>query len=156
VTRSAARRTPPFAPPRHKRPAGKPKRPRAPVIIPAIRPRIEPDGSVLLPIRLVSEANAHEHWRSRQRRAKAQRGTAAAVMRSLAPIPPAPPLRVTITRIAPRQLDSDNLAGSGKHLRDGIADWLGIKDNHPGVEWCYAQEKGKPMEYAARVLVERP
>ena len=34
-----------------------------------------------------------------------------------------------------------------------IADRLGISDNDPRVEWRYAQERGKPKEYAARVEI---
>lgn len=105
-----------------------------------------------IPLRTVSESNAHEHWRVRQRRAKEQRGTTALVMRSLSRPGPLP-LVVTITRIAPRALDSDNLAGSQKHIRDGVADWLGIDDRDPRIEWRYAQERGAPKSYAVRIEV---
>lgn len=61
--------------------------------------------TVQLPLRLVSEANAHTHWRNRQRRAKAQRGAALLALRG--PIRHAglaPPCAVTLTRIAPQHL----------------------------------------------------
>ncbi len=108
-----------------------------------------------LPIRLVSEANAHAHWRERQRRAKAQRSAAylsayARVMRLGIDLPAI----VTIARIGPRALDSDNLAGCAKHVRDGIADALGIKDNDPRVEWRVEQRRGKPREYAVEIVIE--
>ena len=67
---------------------------------------------------------------------------------------PDPPLTVTMTRIAPRELDSDNLAISFKHVRDGIADWLGVNDNDKRVTWKYAQERGAPKHYAARVEIK--
>ena len=103
--------------------------------------------SVSVPIpglRLVSELNERTHWRGRQRRAKAQRnivalvlrGTVAKMMMTLAP------LEVTITRVAPRSLDSDNLTGSGKHVRDQIAAELGIDDRDPRVVWKIAQQRG--------------
>jgi hypothetical protein len=60
---------------------------------------------------------------------------------------------VRLTRIAPRQLDDDNLRGSLKAARDGVADWLGVPDNDPRIRWDYAQEKGKPKTYAVRVDV---
>jgi len=113
--------------------------------------------------RTVSEANSHTHWRERQRRAKAQRGAAACYMWIFAPElrdhftrnpETAQPLRVTLTRIAPRALDSDNLAGSQKHVRDGIADGLGIDDRDPRVEWAYAQRRGASREYAVEVRIE--
>ena len=61
---------------------------------------------------------------------------------------------MTITRIAPRQLDTDNLAISGKSLRDSIADRLGVDDNDPLVEWRYAQERGLHKQYAVRVQID--
>lgn len=63
------------------------------------------------------------------------------------------PVDVTITRIAPRKLDDDNLAASAKSVRDGIADALGCKDNDPRVTWTYAQERGAAKAYAVRILV---
>lgn len=107
---------------------------------------------ILFPIVTLSEANAHEHWRARQKRAKDQRLLARLLCSARAGAPPAPPLRVTMVRIAPRDLDSDNLAGSQKHLRDGVADWLKINDRDPRVEWIYRQERGK--EAATRVEIE--
>lgn len=110
--------------------------------------------TIRLPLRTVSEANSHEHWRKRQKRAKEQRGIAellvshelASVRRWFIPS------RVKLTRIAPRALDTDNLAVSQKHVRDGVADSLGIDDRDPSVRWEYAQQKGNPREYA--VIVE--
>lgn len=113
--------------------------------------------SVTIPIRTVSEANAHEHWRVRQRRAKQQRETARIVLANVVSSAPTRyaglPLIVTLTRIAPRALDSDNLSGSQKHIRDGVADWLGIDDRDPRIEWRYAQERGAPKTYAVRIEV---
>lgn len=134
--------------------------------------------SVVLPLRTVSEANSHTHWRARQKRAKAQRTAAKLlVFRPLVlEMKPKPwtnrifrsgpselaytkselayPVIVTITRIAPRELDDDNLAGSQKHVRDGIADALGVDDRDPRVTWRYAQRKGAPKAYAVEVTIE--
>lgn len=95
-----------------------------------------------VPVKTVSEANAHEHWRVRAKRAKAQRAAARlacdAAMRQLVA-----PIIVHLTRVGVRKLDSDNLHGSCKHLRDGIADSLGINDGRDDlVTWQYAQRTG--------------
>lgn len=50
---------------------------------------------------------------------------------------------VTLTRLGPRKLDSDNLAGSFKAIRDGVADALGIDDGSELIQWEYRQEKSK-------------
>ncbi|MFK3647926.1 hypothetical protein ACI2IY_05740 [Lysobacter enzymogenes] len=105
---------------------------------------------LVLPLRIVSEANKREHWRYRQRRSKACRSAAVAVPNGIAL-----PCAVHLTRIAPRKLDDDNLQSGFKALRDGIADRLGIKDNDPRVTWSYDQERGKPHEYAARITITR-
>ena len=67
---------------------------------------------------------------------------------------PEPPLTITLTRIGPRTLDDDNLAGGFKHVRDGVADWLGIDDGDKRLTWRYEQRKGAPKEYAAEVRIE--
>lgn len=102
-------------------------------------------------IRLVNLANSREHWATRARRAKAQRGLAAMLFADL----PRPqlPLIVTITRIAARKMDTDGLAISAKHVRDGIADWLRVDDGSDQITWQYAQERGKPKQYAVRVEI---
>ena len=116
-------------------------------------------GGVNLPIpglRTVSEANSHEHWRKRYARSYQQknlvtlalRGTVAAMMAPLAP------LVVTLTRIAPSNgLDSDNMVGSQKHVRDAIAKVLGIDDGDPRVEYRVEQRKG-PWGIEIRIEVK--
>jgi hypothetical protein len=66
------------------------------------------------------------------------------------------PFVVTLTRIAPRKLDSDNLNSAFKAMRDGIADWLCVDDGHESVTWVYAQRKGRKGEYAAEVAIQMP
>lgn len=66
-----------------------------------------------------------------------------------------------MTRIAPRKLDDDNLPVSMKWIRDEIANMLipgkalGQADSDHGIKWTYAQEKGKPKEYAVRIDVTK-
>lgn len=106
--------------------------------------------SVEVPLRIVSVANLREHWTVKARRAKHHR-QAALVIRK--PSLPALPCVVTLTRIAPRELDGDNLQTAFKALRDGIADRLGVDDKDPRVAWRYRQERGQPKQYAARIEI---
>lgn len=102
-----------------------------------------------IPIRAVSLANQREHWGKRASRAKAHRRAAwlATPKRGL-------PLIVLLTRVGKRKLDGDNLQGSLKSIRDGVADRLGVDDANPMVRWEYAQEVGK--EYAVRIEYMEP
>lgn len=55
------------------------------------------------------------------------------------------PMRITLTRIAPNEVDSDNLRGMFKRVRDGICEVLGFRDDKDRdgyLAWVYAQEKG--------------
>lgn len=108
-----------------------------------------PAVRVVLPLRTVSEANGREHWARKAKRAKAQRRTAFC----LAPAASLPAV-VTLTRLAPRELDDDNLRPALKACRDGIADRLGINDRDPRVRWQYAQQRGGVREYAVLVDIE--
>lgn len=114
-----------------------------------------------VPVRLVSLLNAREHHMAKARRAKKQREAArmcalsCTLFGDIAPaIAGGHPLRVTITRIAPRQLDDDNLAGSAKHVRDGIADALGIDDRDMRVQWMYGQMAGGVGRYSCMVRID--
>lgn len=120
------------------------------VIIDVVRQGSTPVNlCAVLPIKTVSEANSHQHWRVRQKRAKAHRE--AMIVLSLGDLPPLPVV-VTLTRLSPRALDSDNLPTATKHIRDGIADRYGVKDNDPRIQWCYAQEKAK--EFGVRIGIQ--
>ena len=99
-----------------------------------------------VPVRLVSESNMREHWAKKATRAKKNRSAAKfwteQKVRYLSDaIKGGAPLKVTITRIAPGKLDDDNLTGSAKHVRDGIADALGIDDGDPRITWVVEQAK---------------
>jgi len=114
-------------------------------------------------IQLVSVANLREHWakradRNKRHRAAAYRATAyklASIQSWARPLDVSKPMTITITRIAPRKLDSDNLASSAKAVRDGIADGLGIDDGSELVTWCYEQMKRFPREYRCQVQIEQ-
>jgi hypothetical protein len=108
------------------------------------------------PLRLTGSLNSREHWAARAKRVKRERIETAKAWRALAQ-----PVRtgtghwvVTLTRIAPRRTDSDNLAGRLKGVRDQVAAELHIDDGNERVEWRYAQRKGVPRAHAVEVTVE--
>lgn len=106
-----------------------------------------------VPVRIESSLNLREHWRVRANRNTSHRAEAFIGLRMACTLFTSLilPCVVTITRIAPRELDDVNLAGGCKSLRDGVADWLGVDDRDPRVSWRYAQRKGEPKEYAAQI-----
>lgn len=111
---------------------------------------------VLVPVRIVSEANQRGHWRASAVRKKAHRSTAMLLCRAAHnwQVPnPNRSYRVLMTRIAPRVLDDDNLASGFKAARDGIADAMGIDDGSKRIKWEYDQQRGEPHTYAARVQI---
>lgn len=103
-------------------------------------------------VKLVSTANQREHWATRAKRAKQHRmfGRNIGVHLHWSKEPAV----VTIIRIAPRMLDTDNLVSACKAVRDGIADAFGIKDNDPRIQWRCAQRKGEPKQYAVHVELQ--
>jgi hypothetical protein len=122
-----------------------------------------------LPLKLESTANKRWHWAVKAAKAKTQRSfaqsatvnalrggeTLRALLKAVTgdKTPWKAPVQILITRIGKRKLDSDNLAISAKHVRDGIADALGIDDgDEKRVTWSYAQEVGK--DYGVRVEIK--
>lgn len=96
---------------------------------------------VEIPMALPSVANLREHWATKAKRVKAQRNAVRLAMtwRRRVPLP----VVVTLTRIGLRRLDSDNLQGAFKAVRDQVAAQLEVDDADPRVTWCYQQEKGR-------------
>ena len=110
--------------------------------------------TVTLPVRTQSENNMRDHPMARHRRRKAQRtqvGRIVGVLLKLEPV--AAPWCVELTRVAPRELDGDNLQGSLKAVRDAVADALGVDDRDRRVRWEYDQQKGAVRQYAIRVTI---
>ena len=108
-----------------------------------------------LPLHTVSGMNTREHWAVRKRRAAEHRSVAKMALTGPLREEPHPlPLQVTLTRYAPRPLDGDNLQASLKHVRDGVADALGVDDRTALVEWVYRQQRGAPREYGVAVTIE--
>lgn len=71
------------------------------------------------------------------------------------------PVVIRLTRLAPRELDTDNLAAAFKPVRDCVADLIrpgfrpGRADGTKLMQWEYEQKKGKPKEYAVIVEIFR-
>lgn len=102
---------------------------------------------VTLPLKVVNESNQRGHWAAKARRTKDARNTVGVVLRAhlaAAGRGLRAPYVVTLTRIAPRNLDTDGVVSALKATRDGVADALGIDDGDERVEWRYGQRRGKP------------
>jgi hypothetical protein len=136
---------------------------------------------VTIPLKTVSEANQRGHWGPGAKRKQEHRGVAKLVIEKAlrdagvlterwtfspsnfangAPMLTGGGIRIhwsgaiiTLTRIAPRALDDDNLCSAFKAIRDGIADAFHTDDRKGRLEWKYTQERGKPKEYAVRVEI---
>lgn len=94
-----------------------------------------------------SEANQRDAWQVKAKRVRVQRtATQVALLQSgLDPeeIRQGKPM-VVLRRCAKGLLDSDNLAGSLKAVRDQVAAWLAVDDGPSGpVTWAYDQRKSK-------------
>lgn len=117
-----------------------------------------------IPIKTVSGLNHREHWRARATRVKTERNAALAFTRThinldkmVRPSGPGSlirlPLFVELVRTKPHgpKLDSDNLQGSLKAIRDGIADAFGYDDgDETKLLWAYRQARG---DWGVLVLV---
>ncbi len=107
-----------------------------------------------IPVRTVSITNLREHWAARHRRSKAQREAVRVIWTTtLKGQTVRLPCVVVITRIAPGELDSDNLPSSCKSIRDEIAELLGVDDRDPCIAWHYRQERSKSGDYSVRVQI---
>jgi len=93
-----------------------------------------------VPVKVASTSNLREHWAAKHKRTDAQKRAT----RAKCPLWTGGPLLVvTLTRVAPRRLDDDNLRGALKSVRDAVASWLRIDDASLLVRWEYQQETGK-------------
>jgi hypothetical protein len=110
-------------------------------------------------VRTQSEANVRQHWATKARRAKKQRQRVdlawLSVYRTFDKMREKP-VAVLLTRVAPRELDDDNLRGALKAVRDQVTVRLGFKnDRDPRLVWNYAQRHGAVREYAVEIELSR-
>lgn len=109
------------------------------------------------PIKLISEANrGSEHWTAKMRRKKAQQlEVTVALHNNLLGRKVRLPCAVRLTRIGPRLLDKDNLAGAFKFVQDAIATKLGVNDgDRSKVDWHYDQVAIGEHRYNLKVQIE--
>lgn len=94
-----------------------------------------------VPVALVSEANTPGHWTDGHARHKVQKETTLAVWhKHCGKLPKAtwqPPNKVVvrIVRHGKKRMDSDNLWGSAKYVRDPIAYGMGVDDGAAHLDW---------------------
>lgn len=110
---------------------------------------------VTITMPLPSLANVRWH-RQKLARVKREQRALVGLMLSHFGAPASLSCVVTLTRIAPRRLDGDNLQGALKAVRDGVADWLGVVDaeHRSSVVWRYEQERGGPRSQALQIELE--
>lgn len=112
-----------------------------------------------LPIKLESVANKREHWSKAHSRAKKQKQVIKMLFLSEKP-EISLPAHIKLTRVAPRPLDhQDNLRMAMKAILDEICNLIipglaaGRADSDPRLTFEYAQERGKPKEYALKIEI---
>lgn len=115
---------------------------------------------VRFPLRLEQSQNSRTHWRKRAERRACERAATANALNSwttrrLLKLAkqgnPSGRWVVTLTRIAPRPLDDDNLSGRLKGVRDQVAAWLGLDDR--GVRFICHERRGAVREHAVDVAI---
>ncbi len=102
---------------------------------------------------VVSEANQRCHWAVRKKRFADQAEMllyCLAVTRMGTQPKPRPPMTITMTRLGGKGLDSDNLAGAFKAVRDTLCRWLSLDDGDKRLRFLYKQKPGK-MEPGIRI-----
>lgn len=121
---------------------------------------------LLAGLRTASEANQREHWRKRYNRQSVQKQSVQLEVGVRSAEFPELPVIVTMTRIAPRKLDDDNLVGSFKAVRDALATLLLPEltqgnqyaprgdDSDNRLTFRCDQRKGEPKQYAVEISIE--
>jgi hypothetical protein len=113
-----------------------------------------------IPLRIHSEANLREHWRTRVKRKKEMKRAVIFMWRNAQIRNIKPPVVIKLVRQAPRRLDDDNLVAAFKTIRDAVADLIipglapGRADDKEGLQFSYEQEKSK--KYGVRIEAYRP
>lgn len=117
--------------------------------------RTEAGFILTLPIKLISEANQREHWAAKHKRKKEQQHGVNVEWKRFVKQLIHLPCKIRFTRIGPRSLDSDNLAGSCKHVQDAVSKLIGIDDGSGLIYWAYTQEVVGELRYGLRIEVSK-
>lgn len=121
------------------------------------------DFCIELTLKTISESNSRIHWAELRRLHKVQQFVVQSAFYNHVTILHFP-CKIVLTRLAPRQLDTDNLQGAFKYIRDQIAVCIfpekevvyrnekgkevrikGHADNDSRISWEYRQEKAKKL-----------
>lgn len=100
-------------------------------------------------VAVVSEANRRDHWAVNRKRARLQQEATLLALAGLGKdardtLRGAKRVRVRFVRIGGKKLDSDNLVGAFKAIRDALAKWLRIDDGSDRLDWDWpVQESGQ-------------
>lgn len=105
-----------------------------------------------VPMKAPSTPNLREHWSARDKRNASQK---AAVFRQVPVLELPPAYEVRLVRIGVRRLDSDNLAGALKGVRDAVARRLRVDDGSTLVLWSYSQETDARGRERVRIEVAK-
>lgn len=104
--------------------------------------------STVIPIRLISEANNHDHWGKKYRRQKEQQQRIKLEWLHLRPKITLP-CEIHLIRHGINLMDEDNYIHSCKAIRDQLADCItpglapGQADSNPKIKWIYSQKIAK-------------
>jgi len=107
--------------------------------------------SFRFPCKTVSPLNKREHFRARTARVRDEKAAIAVYLARHRK--PALPLVVRFTRTSAGRLDSDNLPGAFKAMRDELCRWLGIDDKTDRISWEYVQARGRQGEQVVGVEI---
>jgi hypothetical protein len=119
---------------------------------------LESDMSIVTTIPLrVRSLNEREHPMVKAKRVAQERVvTRLAMAAPCAQYRANPPARltVTLTRLGPKLMDSDNNVGALKAVRDGVADALSLDDGDPRLTWVYLQDCRRWAQWGVRIELE--
>lgn len=116
-----------------------------------------------IPIQTKGGTNAREHWATRARRVKKERGATADAFKVHSVLNgifggksmDADGYKVTLTRISAGTMDEDNLGGVLKSIQDEVASQLGFSnDADEALRFERRQEKCRRGYYGVRVKIE--
>ena len=99
-----------------------------------------------LNIQGLNKSNRYSHWGKQAAAKKKQRALSCVKVANemaLGNLQKCSSYEVTFLRSGVRLLDDDNFIGGCKHIRDGIADALGIDDGSNKLRFIYLQTKGQ-------------
>ena len=108
---------------------------------------------IRMPIHVISEANNRDHWSLKTKRRVAQQKEFVVLWRN-AKVKIDFPCKVIFTRFGAKLLDSDNLAGAFKFVRDQLAREAGVDDGSPLWKFEYRQEITPNREYFIEIELE--